>query len=211
MSSTANATLVYVTEDNLEDYSYVVGDGTIGIVDTTSAPGTLTNLSLELIWPTSSDDAGIQITDLGDPTVSSIIGWDYWVKAPEYYNPHLTMFLDTDGDLFSDTEARVSTYNSGYGDEWLNIDSSGDIRFRIESEGGSGYSPLWTWSEFQEEFGDAVVEEIVISHYGYYISGNTAYLDDFTFGDTDYAIGIPEPTTIALLGLGSVLLLRRRR
>lgn len=213
INSTANATIVNITTGNLDSYSYEVGSGTVGIVNITSAPGTFTDLSLKLIWPTKNDDAGIRITDLGNPTVSSISDWNYWVKAPGNCNPHLTIFIDTDEDGSWDTEASVRTNNAGYRDRWLNINSLGTIRFWIEPKYEGGYSKNWTWSEFQTEFGDAVVEEIRISHYGFNIGnkGITAYIDDFSFGDTDYVIGVPEPTTIVLLGFGSIFLLRSYR
>lgn len=213
VSTSANAAVVYITEDNLSDYSYIVGDGTVEVVDTTSAVGTASDLSLELIWPTNSDDAGIQITDLGSPLISSVDSWDYWVKAPEWYNPHLTMFLDTDENGIYDTEARISTYNIGHGNEWFNIDNSGTISFWVDPEYGSAHSYDWTWVEFQAIYGTALVKEIRISHYGYYIgdTGITTHLDDFSFGDTDYVICVPEPTTVALLFLGGFFLTLRKK
>lgn len=199
---------VHIINGNLGDYDYIVGTGTVEVKNTTSADGTFSDLSLEMVWPNNDQDAGIETT-VGDPVVNDITGFSYWVKAAEYFNPHLTMFLDTTGNDTIDTEARIGTYNVGSGDTWVEIDSSGTISFWIVPNGGS--SRTYSWADFQTEFGTAVVKKIRISHYGYYIGTSeiTAYLDDFTFGGTDYVFGIEDLTAnvgaFTLTGITAIL------
>jgi len=207
INSTVNATII--TAENLGSYDYIVGSGTIEVVGTTSAPRTVSDLSLKMDWPASNDDSGIQITDLGNLTISNIDGFSYWVNAPEYYCPHLTMFLNNSGDNIT---VRIGKDNTGYGDEWFNIDNSGtNLMFSISGVTGV---KRWSWATFQSNYGNAVIEKILISHQGYSIEdgSKTAYLDDFSFGNTDYVFNyIPEPATVAFLGLGCLFLIPKNR
>lgn len=207
---TASATIMYITEGNIDDYNYTVGSGTIELVDTTSAPDTFSGLSLKLLWPATADNAGIRITDLGDPIINDISGYSYWVYANLNLNPRLTIYLDTDNDEIWDTEARIATTNAGHGAEWFNIDSSGTIEFQIRIPGIS--SRYYAWADFQAEFVTAKVKQIELSHRGKSLIGGptTAYLDDFSFGNTNYVFGIPEAATVVLLGLGGLVLIAKK-
>jgi hypothetical protein len=218
-STTASATIVNITPDNFIGYAYIAG-GTAELVNTLSAPGTASDLSLKMVWPTTSYDSGISITGLGGPTINGISGFSYWVYAASNKNPHLMMYLDTDGDGSWDTLVKDKRYNGiggiDRGNTWLELDSSdtlGPLSFSIKK--GTAGSTSWagTWADFQAKYGTAVVKEVRICHVGYITDfPTTAHLDDFSFGSTQYVFSnVPEPATVSILGLGSIVLLRRKK
>jgi len=191
--------VVAITEKNLGSYKYATGNGTGEITSTSSATGTASTLSLKLVWPVTTDKSGVSVTNLASPTVSSITGFSYWVKAALNRNAHLTMYLDTDEDGIWDTYVRDARYNTGNGNAWLKLDSSGTMDFYTKKTGIVEQEFVGTWAQFQATYSNAVVKEIRISNDGFSEAG-TNYLDDFTFGNTIYRF-VPDtnPATVVML------------
>lgn len=117
-------------------------------------------------------------------------------------------------------------------DTWVNLQSSGYYPYQVWSPVGghdiSMHPDGTTWSEFQDltsytidawgrtyDFSAATVKMVVMRMGGGgHASDNTGYLDDFTLDGVTVEVEngfIPEPTTIALLGLGVLGLIRRKR
>ncbi len=233
-STTTNAGVVYITEDSLEDYSFEDGYGTVEVTDIADAGGTVSDLSLRLAWPTPLDDkSGIKVTDI-DTGVTDVDSWNYWTRTEDIYSPHLVLFLSNVYDVttedyldnYGSEDYSSKVYINGYepGDmNWHQIQDSDTYQYRMFFNGDFSVPIIENidWSTFQSEtfewygvheldYSNAIVEGFRISNDG--IGGydsQVVYIDDFTFGDTDYVIGIPEPTTIALLGLSGLFLLRR--
>ncbi len=193
----------------------------------TAAPGG-DGVSAKLYWPAPyNDDEDNYITprawisvDVPDTTVGNINSWDYWSKAPENYCVNLTFYVDTEAENYEGrdydmTITALPENDPPLADVWMNVDQGTiggyDGAYICWANGTGSPSYKFSWSSVQDSYGSGTVLSVKT---GKGVIGTsqiiTAYVDDFSMNGVEYAF-IPEPATICLLGLGGLLLRRRKR
>jgi hypothetical protein len=147
-------------------------------------------------------------------------GWDVALNIM----PHNTLFPDVSQPIPADT--------------WVNLNSLTRYPYQFTAWSGASYlggydiatqANAITWSEFQNlapitttwgntyDFSEAIIKKLSLrTGGGGIITDVTAYLDDFTLNGVPIVLEngftvVPEPATIALLGLGALSLIRSKR
>jgi len=129
------------------------------------------------------------------PTANPITTWDFMVSKSGY-TPYGVSSTDTGADLISTGLTLYSTETT------LSLDGSASLQLGI-----SGDASLLTWNRFSDP-------EIYFSGYqgdvspGWSTSSPTSIVVD---SDGAWVIGIPEPATVTMIGLGGLSLIFHRR
>ncbi|RKY24127.1 MAG: hypothetical protein DRP62_04460 [Planctomycetota bacterium] len=179
-------------------------------------------------WAISDNENGTSFSIDGDGTfdinlawfgysVNSIFAWDAIVRQASAGSAGIVSSEDENGcivskrfasdELIGPASGNLNGYTkAGYWMEWGGPPIEGG-EFLDETRGYVGFSfhigpdTHWGWAEISIDLsGDPGEGWLILYGYGYE-----------TEPDTPIAAGAPEPAMIALLGLGSLVLLRRKR
>ena len=131
--------------------------------------------------------------------------------------PYTAQLADNWGDTYSGTgylevlgrdTITQAEIDSGLWDEWRQIDSVwvdvAAARYGLSyNNGANTYSTTLTWNDFAWSLGTYDL--------GIVLSNTVASIEEFSVREYAQVVLVPEPATIALLGLGALSLIRRKR
>ena len=152
----------------------------------------------------------VDMSATGPSTPQAYIGWVEGLNVGDQVTASVWVYDTVSGS----PSGRIwGHYNANHDIDTYDGSANGNADYGSQT----GWSQLsWTWTYTADDYGDIGDRTgLVIEFRTYSTDGDTVWIDDLEITAPDYATickpQIPEPATLALLAMGGLVALRRRK